>query len=71
MTILFGKQSKQAKLMVLTAVTNLMAHSCSSLTFSTKNGVIPIDETWEVVGEESVPNLDFSNIKYHQIPTYP
>lgn len=30
----------------LTAVTSLMAHSCSSLTFSTKNGVIPIDETW-------------------------
>lgn len=31
----------------LTAVTSLMAHSCSSLTFSTKNGVIPIEETWE------------------------
>lgn len=24
-----------------------MAHNCSSLTFSTKNGVIPIDETWK------------------------
>lgn len=31
----------------LTAVTSLMAHSCSSLTFSTKNGVIPIEETWK------------------------
>lgn len=31
---------------MLTAVTSLMAQSCSSLTFSTKNGVIPIEETW-------------------------
>lgn len=31
---------------VLTAVTSLMANSCSSLTFSTKNGVIPMEETW-------------------------
>lgn len=31
----------------LTAVTSLMAQSCSSLTFSTKNGVIPIEETWK------------------------
>lgn len=29
----------------LTAVTSLMAHNCSSLTLSTKNGVIPIEET--------------------------
>lgn len=32
---------------LLTAVTNLMAHNCSSLTFSTKKGVIPIDDTYE------------------------
>lgn len=31
----------------LTAVTSLMAQSWSSLTFSTKNGVIPIEETWK------------------------
>lgn len=31
----------------LTAVTSEMAHSCNSLTFSTKNGVIPIVDTWK------------------------
>lgn len=31
----------------LTAVTSVMAHNCSSLTFSTKNGVIPRVDTWK------------------------
>lgn len=45
---IFKKQSAatcklpaETTLWILTAVTSEMAHSCSSLTFSTKNGVIP------------------------------
>lgn len=30
---------------ILTAVTRVMAHNCSSLTFSTKNGVMPSEDT--------------------------
>lgn len=32
---------------MLTAVTSLMAHNWSSLTFSTKKGVIPIEEIYK------------------------
>ena len=45
------KEETLETLETLTAVTSLMAHSCSSLTFSTKNGVMPIEETWRR-GEE-------------------
>lgn len=40
-----------------------MAHNCNSLTFSTKNGVIPIDDTCTDTDSNQYTSVrDFSNI---------
>lgn len=40
---------------ILTAVTRVMAHSCNSLTFSTKKGVMPSEDTYESNGNTNRP----------------
>lgn len=46
-------------MVTLTAVTRVMAHSCSSLTFSTKKGVMPSEDTYELDGKHNRPVREF------------
>lgn len=45
-----GRISIIISVVVLTAVTRVMAHSCNSLTFSTKKGVMPSEDTYKLNG---------------------